>query len=58
MLQTNDNNLKNISVILLIFHLAIALLINLYGNVDGLQKILGGVAYTIGNQIIVFISFV
>ena len=57
MLQTNDNNLKNISVILLIFHLSIALLINLYGNVDGLQKFLGGVAYTIGNQIIVFISF-
>ena len=56
--QTADNSLKNLSKILLITHLVIVLFINfLSGNYEGLLGFLGAIAYTAGNQILVFISF-
>ena len=56
--KTSDDFIKNLSKTLLIAHLVIAFLINiLSGNYQGLLGFLGVIAYTAGNQILVFTSF-
>ena len=58
MTSKNENFLKNLSIVLFIFHLVIILLINfLTGNFEGVIGFLGAAAFTVGNQILVFISF-
>lgn len=59
MIASNNNLLKNLSKILIIIHFIVSFLINYFTNTypDGFLGILGAIAFIIGNQIIVLISY-
>lgn len=58
MTQTTDISYKKISKILLVVHIIASFIISLFtGNYEGFLGIMGAIAYTIGNQLIVLISY-